>query len=167
MKMQRPFEHAVQQHGATVLRITRSVLGLSPDADDAWSETFLAAMVAWPDLDSDVNIEAWLVRVAQRKAIDILRKSGRQATTVPDLPEPSAEDDDPQNIGFELWELIASLPRRQRLAVSLHHLAGFPYAEIAQMIGGSPDAARRAASDGVRQLRQQYRFDPLKKGESS
>lgn len=165
--MQQPFEQTVHRHGATVLRITHSVLGPGPDADDAWSETFLAAMVAWPDLDSDLNVEAWLVRVAQRKAIDILRKTGRQAITVSELPEPAADQGDGNDIGFEIWELIESLPRRQRLAVSLHHLAGFPYAEIAEMIGGSPDAARRAASDGIRQLRQQYQSDPLTKGKST
>ena len=44
-----PFEAVVTQHGATVLRVCRAVLGPA-DADDAWSEAFLSAMRAYPDL---------------------------------------------------------------------------------------------------------------------
>lgn len=75
--MNQPFDQAVQQHGETVLRVCRAVLGPGPDSDDAWSETFLAALRAWPQLPQDTNVEAWLVRVAHRKAIDITRVRGR------------------------------------------------------------------------------------------
>lgn len=67
------FEHCVEQHGPTVLLVCRAVLGAGADAEDVWSETFLAALRAWPDLDPTTNVEAWLVRVAKNKAIDITR----------------------------------------------------------------------------------------------
>ena len=51
--MKPPFESVVAHHGATVLRVVRAVLGHA-DADDAWSEAFLAAMKAYPDLPADV-----------------------------------------------------------------------------------------------------------------
>ena len=35
-----PFDRIVEQHGATVLRVCRAVVG-PVDAEDAWSETFL------------------------------------------------------------------------------------------------------------------------------
>src|SRR5699024_1081395 len=85
---QRPFEEAVRSHGVTVLRVCRAALGAGADADDAWSETFLAALRAWPDLAEDANVEAWLVRIAQRKTIDVIRARGRRAAPVADLPEP-------------------------------------------------------------------------------
>src|SRR5699024_11034515 len=84
MEMTEPFERAVQQHGATVLRVGRAHVGTSTDADDAWSETFLAALRAWPDLQDETNVEAWLVRVAQRKANDITRARARHAVPVDD-----------------------------------------------------------------------------------
>ena len=52
-----------------------------------------------------------------------------------------------------LRDAVAALPERQRLAVALHHLGGLPYAEVAALVGGTPEAARRAASDGVAALR--------------
>ena len=42
-----PFEEVVAEHGPTVLRVCRAVLG-PVDAEDAWSETFLAALRAYP-----------------------------------------------------------------------------------------------------------------------
>jgi RNA polymerase sigma factor (sigma-70 family) len=153
--MKRPFEKLVEQHGGTVLRVCRVILGVH-DAEDAWSETFLAAMRAYPDLPDDANTEAWLVRIAQRKAIDVLRARKRQPAPVGEIPEvptslgvPGAEDGD-------LWQAVAALPEKQRRAVAYHYVAGLAYAEIANILGGTGDAARRAAADGVKNLRKTY-----------
>ena len=51
---------------------------------------------------------------------------------------------------------LAALPRKQREAVAYHYLAGLPYQEVAAIIGGSADAARRAAADGSAALRKTY-----------
>jgi DNA-directed RNA polymerase specialized sigma24 family protein len=48
-----------------VLRVCRVLLA-GPDADDAWSETFLAAMRAYLDLPGSANVETWLVTIAHR-----------------------------------------------------------------------------------------------------
>lgn len=49
MEMNQPFEAVIGEHADTVLRVCRVVLDVF-DADDAWSETFLSAMRAYPDL---------------------------------------------------------------------------------------------------------------------
>jgi len=153
--MKLPFEKVVEQHGGTVLRVCRVILGVH-DAQDAWSETFLAAMRAYPDLPADANAEAWLVTIAHRKAIDVLRARKRQPAPVEQLPEapstlgvPGAQDGD-------LWHAVAALPEKQRQAVAYHYVAGLAYAEIAGLLGGTTDAARRAAADGIKNLRKNY-----------
>ena len=127
MTMTEPFEQAVQRHGETVLRVCRAVLGPGPDAEDAWSETFLAALRSWPELAEDTNVEAWLVRVAHRKAIDVTRARTRRAIPTDQLPErPSremVEGGDEQGV----WAAVAALPERQRLALAYHHLGGLPH----------------------------------------
>ena len=55
-----------------VMRVCRALLAPS-DAEDAWSETFLAALQAYPRLPPDSNVQGWLVTIAHRKAIDQLR----------------------------------------------------------------------------------------------
>jgi RNA polymerase sigma factor (sigma-70 family) len=139
----------VTEFGPTVLRVVRAVLGPA-DADDAWSETFLAALRAYPELPAGANVEAWLVTIAHRKAIDVTRAAARRAVPVADPPETDAEADLPD---LDLAAAIAALPPKQRQAVAYHYLTGLPYAEIAEILGGSADAARRAAADGIAALR--------------
>ena len=153
MTVKQPFERVVAVHGATVLRVCRAVLGAA-DADDAWSETFLSALKAYPDLPADANVEAWLVTIAHRKAIDASRAAARRAAPTGVLPEPtpaSGTDPDPA-----LDVAFARLPAKQKQAVAYHYLADLPYAEVAALIGGSADAARRAAADGIATLRRHY-----------
>ena len=151
-----PFEQAVAHYGATVLRVCRAVLGPGPDAEDAWSETFLAALVAWPDLAPGTNVEAWLVRVAHRKAIDVTRARSRHATPVAAPPERPVPGADPAEGDGDVWHAVAALPERQRLALAYHYLGGLPHTQTAELIGGTPDAVRRAASDGLAALRRTH-----------
>ena len=143
------------EHGAMVLRVCRAVLG-GADAEDAWSETFLAALKAYPELPDDANVEAWLVTVAHRKAIDVVRAAARRAVPVAAVPEsssaPGADGRD-----LDLAAAVAGLPRRQREAVAYHYLGGLPYQEVADVIGGTAEAARRAAADGIAKLRKTYK----------
>ncbi len=150
-----PFEAVVARYGPTVLRVCRAVLGPTA-ADDAWSETFLSAMRAYPDLRPDSDVEAWLVTIAHRKAIDHLRAAARRAVPTGDLPEKPDEHGVPGGWESDLWAALKALPLKQRQTVAYHYLAGLPYADIAEIVGGSPDAARRAAADGIAALRRTY-----------
>jgi RNA polymerase sigma factor (sigma-70 family) len=159
--MRRPFEEIVTEHGPTVLRVCRAVLGpmSRDDAEDTWSETFLAALRAYPTLDDGANVEAWLVTIAHRKAIDITRARARRPPTSADLSELAADGDHtsgPDDWEGDLWAALGRLPDKQRAAVADHYLAGLPYREIAAITGGSEDAARRAAADGIKRLRASY-----------
>jgi RNA polymerase sigma factor (sigma-70 family) len=154
-----PFEAIVARYGPTVLRVCRAVLG-PVAAEDAWSETFLSAMQAYPGLRPGSNVEAWLVTIAHRKAIDQVRVAARQAVPVADLPERPSGGGQPGGWESDLWAALATLTLRQRQCVAYHHLAGLPHAEVAAIVGGTPEAARRAAADGIAALRKIYRPDP-------
>jgi len=145
-----PFEEVVRIHGPTVWRVCRALLG-PVEADDAWAETFLAALRAYPQLEPDSNVEAWLVTIAHRKAIDQHRVRARAPMPVPELPEASVETQTTVDGG--LWDEVKALPFTQRAAVTYHHIVGMPYAEIAAILGNSEAAARRAAADGIKTLR--------------
>jgi DNA-directed RNA polymerase specialized sigma24 family protein len=55
-----------------------------------------------------------------------------------------------------LWEALDALPLKQRQTIAYHYLVGMPYAQVAQIVGGNQDAARRAAADGIASLRKTY-----------
>lgn len=148
-----PFEQVVVDYGAMVLRVCRAVLGSHSDAEDAASETLLSAMRAYPDLAAGANLEAWLVTIAHRKAIDLTRSRKRRAVPVAEPAELPSTEGVPETVDPDIWAVVAELPDKQRCAVVYHHVAGLPYREVAAILGGSTDAARRAAADGVASMR--------------
>ncbi|APU17740.1 MULTISPECIES: RNA polymerase sigma factor [Actinoalloteichus] len=153
----KPFEQIVTEHGSMVLRVCRAVVGQA-DAEDAWSETFLAALRAYPDLNDAVNVEAWLVTIAHRKAVDITRARARDPVTVAaeSLPDRPATTGLPEAWNHDLWTALQELPSKQRQTVAYHYLGGLPHKSIAEITGGTTEAARRAAADGIRTLRRTY-----------
>jgi len=149
-----PFEQVVAEHGPLVLRVCRALLG-PVEADDAWAETFLSALRAYPRLTPDSNVQAWLVTIAHRKAIDQHRLRQRLPLPVDRLPESAQQE--PAERDDDLWSALAALPPTQRAAVAYHHVGGLPYSQVAELIGNSEAAARRAAADGIKALRRSGR----------
>lgn len=151
-----PFETVVAEHGAAVLRVCRAVLGPA-DAEDAWSETFLAALRAYPRLRPDSDVRAWLVTIAHRKAIDGYRARRRTPLPVERLPhEPAFADVYPET-DQDLQSAVAALPAKQRQVVAYRYLADLSYADVAALVGGTEAATRRSAADGIANLRRTYR----------
>lgn len=150
-----PFEAIVAAHGAVVMRVCRALLG-PVEAEDAWSETFLAALRAYPQLEAGSNVRGWLVTIAHNKAVDQIRNRARvpvPAAVLPDgRPDPEPFDDD-------LHGALTVLPPKQRGAVVYRYLADLPYAEVAALLDCTEAAARRSASDGIASLRRHYGKD--------
>ncbi len=147
-----PFEHVVTEHARVVLRVCRALLP-DHDAQDAAAETFVSALRAYPRLRPDSDVRAWLVTIAHRKALDVLRARSR-SVPVADVPERAA--DHAQVRDDDLWDAVRGLPDKQRLAVAYRYVADLPYAEVAAAMGTSEAAARRNAADGVKALRRRY-----------
>lgn len=149
----RPFEDIVAEHGALVMRVCRSMLA-SADAEDAWSETFLSAMRAYPDLRPDSNVRGWLVTIARRKAIDQTRRTKRVRPSDA-VPDPGIWDQ-PALTNHALREAIHDLPPKQQGAVIYRYVADLAYAEVGELLDCSQAAARRSAADGIAVLRTSY-----------
>jgi RNA polymerase sigma factor (sigma-70 family) len=151
-----PFDDVVTEHGRTVLRVCRALLPLQ-DAEDAAADALLAAMQAYPRLRPDSNVKAWLVTIAHRKTLDVLRRRARHALPVAQVPD-QAGGAEPRVPDEPLWDAVRKLPTGQRHAVAYHYVADLPYAEIASLMGTSEAAARRSAADGIKTLRRTYRI---------
>jgi len=150
-----PFDDVVAEHGPVVMRVCRALLGPA-DADDAWSETFLAALRAYPDLGPGSNVRGWLVTIAHHKAIDVLRGAQRRPRPTDDLPEAAAADGIGAPPDDDLRAALAALPPKQRGAVVYRYLADLSYAAVGDLIDSNEAAARRSAADGIATLRRTY-----------
>jgi RNA polymerase sigma factor (sigma-70 family) len=147
-----PFDRVVTEHGPVVLRVCRALVG-AVDADDAWSETFLSALRAYPDLRPDSDVRAWLVTIAHHRSIDLLRRRARGALPSEDLDELAVSDPDGGALEEPLRTAVQSLPPKQRAAVAYRYLADLSYAQIGELLGTNEAAARRSAADGIAALR--------------
>jgi RNA polymerase sigma factor (sigma-70 family) len=161
----RPFEEIVEEHGATVLRVCRALLD-PHDAQDAWSETFVAALRAYPGLRPDSNVRGWLVTIAHRKAIDVLRARNRAPQPDADVEGYVPPTDDPQGADDALVSALRALPPKQRSGVVHHYLGDLRYRVVGELLGTSADAARRSAADGIAALRTTFaRGEAFARGE--
>jgi RNA polymerase sigma factor (sigma-70 family) len=141
-----PFERFYEEHRVEVLRLLRRRLG-AERAEDAFQETFLRALQAYRRLEHGEHLRAWVLTIAKNVAVDTVRRT-RPAD---ELPETGAEDTRPEY--EELAPLTDGLPPKERAAVVLRYGYDLSYDQIAAALGSSEDAARQAASTGVRRLR--------------
>jgi RNA polymerase sigma factor (sigma-70 family) len=152
-----PFQNLLDAHARDVHRFLIATVGVI-EADDAYQETWLAALRAYPQLSDASNLKGWLFTIAHRKAIDLTRARARRATPVAepaDLPEAPAVDAVMAVADAELWTAVAALPDKQRTAVALRFVADSAYAEIATAMEISEPAARRNVHEGLKRLREE------------
>lgn len=147
-----PFQRVLDRHADEVLRFLVASLGRH-DADDAFQETFVSALRAYPKLRGDSDVRAWLLTIAHRKVIDVHRGRARRPVPVADVAERAATDGPPELPGDEHWARVRALPDRQRAVLTLRYAVDFSHAEIARVLGCSEAASRRAAADGLATLR--------------
>jgi RNA polymerase sigma factor (sigma-70 family) len=141
-----PFERFYEAHRDEVFAFLRRRLG-PVEAEDAFQETFLRALRAYPRLEHGRELRAWAFTIASRVAIDAQRRRRPSG----DVPEPAAADARPAYA--ELGDLADGLPPAERAAVVLRYGYDLSYADIGAALGSSEQAARQAASSGVRKLR--------------
>jgi RNA polymerase sigma factor (sigma-70 family) len=142
-----PFERFYEEHRNVVLAQLRRMLGRDA-ADDAFQETFLRALRAYPSLEHGHHLRAWALTIARNVALDAQRRQPFTLAEVPDLD--SVDEPLPYE---ELRRLTAELPHKERAAVFLRYGYDLSYEDIGAALGSSPEAARQAASSGVRRLR--------------
>jgi RNA polymerase sigma factor (sigma-70 family) len=148
-----PFERLYLAHRDDVHASLRRLVGRDR-ADDAFQETFLRALRAYDRLANADNLRAWLLTIARNVALDELRKTRPlDGEALPELAAPPQE----QAPHEQLADVAAGLPAKERAAVVLRYAYDLDYDTIGAALGSSGEAARQAASAGVRRLRKELR----------
>ena len=141
-----PFERFYDEHREEIYAFLVRRLGRDR-AEDAFQETFLRALRAYPRLRHGEHLRAWAYTIASRIAIDEHRRPRADG----ELPELAHTDARPEYA--QVGEFADALPPKERAAVVLRYGYDLSYADIGDVLGSSSDAARQAASSGVRRLR--------------
>jgi RNA polymerase sigma factor (sigma-70 family) len=144
-----PFETFYEEHRTEVLRFLGRRLGRDR-AEDAFQDTFLRALRAYPRLEHGKYLRAWVLTIASRIVLDDVRKQ-KPAGELPEL----ATEENWRPAFEELAPLTEGLPPKERAAVVLRYGYDLGYDEIGAALGSTEAAARQAASAGVRRLRKE------------
>jgi RNA polymerase sigma factor (sigma-70 family) len=144
-----PFERFYESHSGEVLAFLRRRAGRDR-ADDLFQETFLRALRAYGRLEHGEHLRAWVLTIAANAIVD----AARRERPTPELGvEPAGEDERPAV--EELAPLTDDLPPKERAAVVLRYGYDLDYDAIGAALGSNEQAARQAASAGVRRLRKE------------
>ncbi|MBP2708010.1 RNA polymerase sigma factor SigJ [Microbispora sp. RL4-1S] len=165
---------AVTGERRRLINVAYRLLGSLADAEDVVQETY-ARWYALPERQRE-EIEspgAWLTRVAGRICLDLLgsaraRRERYVGQWIPEpLPEPTEwvgrrPDDataDPadritldESVGMAFLVVLESMTPAERVAFILHDVFRYPFAEVAEIVGRTPESCRKLASSARRRI---------------
>ncbi len=149
----------VERHTDKIMAVCYHMLGERSAAEDATQETFLRLWKNAPKWRAQgAGFEAWLYRVAKNICLDRLRRRGREAPEeaapeqIDSAPHPDAAVAASQRRA-EVKAALASLPERQRLAVTLCHYQELSNGAAASIMGVSVEAIESLLARARRGLR--------------
>lgn len=151
----------VARHGRLVGTIILRTLGRDADVEDLVQETFLRVFRYLPEFEGRAKLSTWICTVAQRVALDELRRRQRRVDMAPaelaaDVPSP---DDVPGSAeraerGALLHVALAELPEKYRLPLVHSAIDGLDYDTIAAMLGVPVGTVKTYVFRGKQQLRE-------------
>lgn len=142
-----------ESHRAHLLRLAHQILGTQSEAEDVVQDTYLR----WHSREASVtHPRKWLTTVCTRLCIDERRSSRfqRESYVGAWLPEPAVDPvENPewqleaqQRLSYAVLMCLQRLNAPQRAAYLLHHLLGYSFLEIAEILERSEDGCRKLSS---------------------
>lgn len=152
------YRRFLQQLGIRLRSFYRRRLSAWPDdVEDLVQDTLLAIHNQRHTYRPDQPVTAWVHAIARYKTIDLLRaRQGREARHEVWDDDDSALFDttasDAAEARRDLWQLLATLPERQRLPIEQVKLEGRSVAEVAVETGMSESAVKIGIHRGLKAL---------------
>ena len=165
---------AVMSERRQLINLAYRLLGSLAEAEDAVQETYSRwyAMTR-EQQDAIESPAAWLTKVASRICLDVLgsARARRERYVGEWIPEPvpdrtewpggsTADPADPadrvtldESVSMAFLVVLDSMTPAERVAFILHDVFGFPFAEVARIVGRTPAACRQLASSARRRSR--------------
>lgn len=148
----------------SLLRTAYLLTGDRHTAEDLVQTAFAKLYLAWDKVERRESVDGYVRRILVNEHNSLWRRAWkRQETSTDDLSVlPGAEvvhDTYDEGLGRTLWDLVLTLPRKQRAVVVLRYYEGLSEAEIAGVLGISAGTVKSQASRAMATLRDRARDD--------
>lgn len=163
------FSEYVAARGASLLRFAFVLCGDRHLAEDLVQEVLARNHRRWRRVEEASAPEAYLRTAIVREFLSFRRRLTNRELVLADLPErvdPARGDraggDSATLLASrdEMWRLLATLPRAQRVVLVLRYYEDLTHDQIAEVLGCGPSTVRVHASRGLARLRVQLDADP-------
>lgn len=154
------FADLVRRHLAWIYGVARRRLNDSHLAEDVAQAVFVLLHRKSPQFTADRAMMSWLYKTAcyasESAARTERRRQNRESKVAMSRPESTEPAQTPQwqELAPMLDQLIGRLSRPDREAILLRYYRDLSFAEVAEQIGATPDAARKRVERAVEKLRQ-------------
>lgn len=155
------FGMLVKRHQDAAYRVAVSITKDEDAAFDVVQDAFLKAFRALDGFRGDASFRTWLMTIAVNEARGVLRTSKRRRETALDDAGPVVSEHRTPAESVELMDesrrarkMLATLPEKQRMSVTLRIEEGLSFREVGEVIGSSEGAARVNYFHGIRRLRE-------------
>jgi RNA polymerase sigma-70 factor, ECF subfamily len=144
------FADAIRLSTSQILSYINALLLDWNDAEDVFQETCVVLWEKFDEFEPGTNFLAWALRIARYKAMDSLKKRGRQAAFHARLQELLAAeivDRDSEVVAASLNALsgcMDRLPRGDRELVTSCYGESTPVREMANQLGRSPQSVHNS-----------------------
>lgn len=145
----REFDDFIRARHVALLRFAHVLCGDPHLAADLVQEALERTGLAWRRLRSD-DPEAYVRRVIVNAFLNGVRRLRRERLTA-DPPELAYHE--PESRDQALWQLLRTLPRRQRAVVVLRFYADLSEAEISAILGCTVGTVKSTSSRALAKLR--------------
>jgi RNA polymerase sigma-70 factor (ECF subfamily) len=149
------FAALYDQFAPSLFRVAVSLLGSRHDAEDAVQEVFIGVVRARTGLPNVENLRAYLFAALRRTALRLAvvrRECPLSPEKLLSLSAPQAENAD-SDAGLRLERALRTLPAEQREVVALKIDGGLTFAEIAAVLGISPNTVASRYRYALEKLR--------------
>lgn len=160
---------ALYSHSYTdMYRFALYMLGSSHDAEDAVSETVIAAYEGISRLRKDESFRSWIFAILSSRCMKILRSRGREAASYEGESAPEnagrdiqAEPDFAQEYvqGQEVREALAGLDEEERMIVVFSVFGGYSSGEIGGILKMNAATVRSKKSRALNRMRRALEND--------
>ena len=150
------FESCFRQHFARLVALGRSMGAGRDVARELAQETFVRLHANWTTVGQYDDPGGWLRRVMCNLLIDHHRSRTSERRAVARLALRTPLNGSDAYEGDEWLRLIAGLPARQRLIVTLHYGEDVAIADIAEALELSPNSVKSALSKARDALRAKW-----------